>query len=43
MELKTFKIDSSKHFSESLTWYKEQTNVLKEESHLSYKSNHLET
>ena len=30
-ELKTFKIESSKHLPKSLTWYKKQTNVLKEE------------
>ena len=30
-ELKTFKIESSKHLSESLTWYKNETNILKEE------------
>ena len=30
-ELKTFKIESPKHVSESLTWYKKQTNALKEE------------
>ena len=30
-ELKIFKIGSSKHLSESLTWYKKQRNVLKEE------------
>ena len=30
-ELKLFKLESSKHLSESLTWYKKQTNVLKEE------------
>ena len=30
-ELKLFKVESAKHLSESLTWYKEQTNVLKEE------------
>ena len=30
-ELKIFKIESSEHLSESLTWYKKQTNVLKEE------------
>ena len=29
-ELKTFKIALSHHSSESLTWYKKQTNVLKE-------------
>ena len=29
--LKLFKIESSKDLSESLTWYKKQTNVLKEE------------
>ena len=29
-ELKAFKIESSKHLPESLTWYKNQTNVLKE-------------
>ena len=30
-ELKTFKTDSLKELSESLTWYKNETNVLKEE------------
>ena len=30
-ELKTFKIESLKQLSESLTWYKNETNVLKEE------------
>ena len=30
-ELKIFKIESPKHVSESLTWYKKQTNALKEE------------
>ena len=30
-ELKTFKIESPKHLSESLTWYKKQTNGLKGE------------
>ena len=30
-ELKIFKIELPKHLSESLTWYKKQTNVLKEE------------
>ena len=30
-ELKTFKIESPKHLSESLTWYKNQTNGLKGE------------
>ena len=30
-ELKTFKIESSKHLPKSLTWYKKQTIVLKEE------------
>ena len=30
-ELKIFKIESSKHLSESLTCYKKQTNFLKEE------------
>ena len=30
-ELKLFRVESAKHLSESLTWYKEQTNVLKEE------------
>ena len=30
-ELKAFKIESSKHLSESLTWYKNETNILKEE------------
>ena len=30
-ELKIFKIGLSKHLSESLTWYKKQTNVLKKE------------
>ena len=30
-ELKIFKIESSKHLSESLTCYKKQTNVLKEQ------------
>ena len=30
-ELKIFKIEWSKHLSESFTWYKKQTNVLKEE------------
>ena len=30
-ELKIFKIESSKHLSESLIWYKKQTSVLKEE------------
>ena len=30
-ELKYFKTESSKHLSESLTWCKKQTNVLKEE------------
>ena len=31
IELKTFKTDSLKELSESLTWYKNETNVLKEE------------
>ena len=31
IELKTFKTDSLKEISESLTWYKNETNVLKEE------------
>ena len=31
IELKTFNTDSSKELSESLTWYKNETNVLKEE------------
>ena len=30
-ELKTFKIESLKQLSESLTWYKNETNVLKKE------------
>ena len=30
-ELKIFKIESPKYVSESLTWYKKQTNALKEE------------
>ena len=30
-ELKIFKIGLPKHLSESLTWYKKQTNVLKKE------------
>ena len=30
-ELKTFKIESLKQLSESLTWYKNEANVLKEE------------
>ena len=30
-ELKTFKTESFKQLSESLTWYKNETNVLKEE------------
>ena len=30
-ELKSFKIESSKHLSESLIWYNKQINVLKEE------------
>ena len=30
-ELKTFKTDSLKELSESVTWYKNETNVLKEE------------
>ena len=30
-ELKTFKIESLKQLSEYLTWYKNETNVLKEE------------
>ena len=30
-ELNIFKIESAKHLSESLTWYKKQTNVLKDE------------
>ena len=30
-ELKTFKTDSLREYSESLTWYKNETNVLKEE------------
>ena len=29
--LKPFKTESSKHLSESLTWYKKQTNILKKE------------
>ena len=31
IELKTFKTDSLKELSKSLTWYKNETNVLKEE------------
>ena len=30
-ELKTFKIELSKHLLESFTWYKNETNILKEE------------
>ena len=30
-ELKIFRTELSKHLSESLTWYKKQTNVVKEE------------
>ena len=33
-ELKISKIESSKHLSESMTWYKKQTNFLKEECKL---------
>ena len=29
-ELKIFRTELSKHLSESLTWYKKQTNVVKE-------------